>query len=273
MAYHISQDELGGFLGECRRCLGREGDLWTALIVDEWDGIYDMPRLATQVDVLSFSRHRRGFGGARRAAVHEAQAAEAEWAVVVDADGQHDAPAIEKVLTEALESDWEAVIPQRTLIDLPLLDAGDVDRKAAERFESWYVVRASGQAELDPLDIQPGLLLLRRSALDLLAARVRTRGYSWDLEAVHCLLRSDLRLGFPRIESRPQPTTFFSTEDSRGNFRFLASIVGGGPGGGAEDVRKAFAEFRERGEFGGDVLDALGRHLEEALFSAPANVS
>lgn len=267
LAFHLYQDPLSLFLEECRRSFASggpdDGECWITLVVDEWDGIYDMSRLATRVDVLSFSPQRRGFGVARSTAVQEARMAGARWAMVVDADGQHDPQAMMQVLSAAEASDWDAAIPQRTTVDLPLMDAGDLDRKAAERFEGWFVARQAGREDLSRCDMQPGVFLFGRAALDLLVAEMKARDYSWDLEATWRLMKSGLRLGFPTIETRPQATTFFSTEDSRGNFRFLARISD------ADTVRREFELFRGldwvRDEIGEIALGTLQTHLAEAL--------
>lgn len=281
LSLHLPQDQVTNFLDECRRRLasaapvglleddkstavismpGRE--CWITLVVDEWDGLHDLARLATHVDVLSFSERRRGFGAARSTAVQEAQIAGARWTVIVDADGQHEAQALERVLVEVERSNWAAAIPQRTRIDLPLLDEGDLNRKLAERFESYFLARVCGRDDLTRLDMQPGLFLLGQSALELLVG-MQSRSYSWDLEASHRLLTSGLEIGFPQVETRPQATSFFSTADSHGNLRFLADM------GGVQSVRDMFGRFRMEPwvmeEFSTVQLDAHARHLEEAL--------
>lgn len=282
LSYHLPQDPLCSFLDGCRRVLqGRSLDAlpsqgphdadaadasdasWLTLVVDEWAGLYDLSRLAAHVDVLSFARRRRGFGAARHAALREGRACDTPWILVVDADGQHHPAAIERVLREAEQSSWEAVIPQRSLVDLRLADAGAIDRVLAERFEAFVVARSVGRDEMTGTDLQPGLLLLRPAAADLLLAETRSRRYEWDLEAARCLLGSDLRLGFPRVETRPQPITFFGAADSVANLRYLRGLVGDA------GLRAELTCFRAsdcvREAFADPSLEALAAHVDEAL--------
>lgn len=287
LALHLPQDQVTNFLAECRRSFaflpmdevafrnGHNGaphsqdqmtvgrETWVTLVVDEWEGLYDLSRLATHVDVLSFAWQRRGFGAARSTAVQEARIADARWSVIVDADGQHDPLAIGRVLREAEASQWAAAIPQRTVVDLPLLEVGDHNRKLAERFETYFVAKSCGRSELVRGDLQPGIFVLGQNALDLLCERVKTRAYSWDLEASYHLLTSGLPIGFPTIESRPQASSFFAVEDSYRILRYLASL------GGSAAVREVFALFCGEAwigaEFSAEELNTFARQLELAL--------
>lgn len=271
LSYHLPQDTLCRFLEGCRRVLDRACDAetprapigWLTLVVDEWEGLYDLARLATHVDVLSFSQRRRGFGAARRTALQEGRASGAPWMLVVDADGQHDPDAIERVLAEAEQSDWEAVIPQRSLVDLPLRDDGAIDRVLAERFEAFVVARSVGRDEMIDKDLQPGLFLLRPVAADLLLADTRSRRYEWDLEAARCLLGSELRVGFPAVETRPQPITFFCAADSVANVRYLRDLVGEARLRAELECFRALAAVRDA--FREPALDGLVVHVGEAL--------
>ena len=273
LSFHLPQDSLCAFLDGCRRVLDRSGlvdasvegggECSVALVVDEWEGLHDLARVATHVDVLSFSQRRRGFGVARTTALQEGRVSGAPWVVVVDADGQHEPAAIERVLAEAERSDWDAVIPQRTLVDLPLRGGGALDRVLAERFEAWVAARSVGRLDQVRADLQPGLFLLRPVAVERLLAEVHARRYEWDLEAARCLLGSGLQIGFPPVESHSQPTTFFGTADSIDNLRLLRRWVG------EDGVRAALTAFRAldwvEAEHDPAALDLLSEHLEEAL--------
>lgn len=275
LSLHLPQDELCTFLDGCRVALdgasvsarpvgGNEGGrCHISLVVDEWSGLHDLADLATHVDVLSFSQRRRGFGAARVAALQAARGSGASWVVVVDADGQHTPSAVADVVRGMVGSDWDAAIPQRTRIDLRLRDGGALDRVLAERFEAYVVARAAGRAQEAARDLQPGLFVLRPAAVDRLLAATRTRRYEWDLEAAACLLSSPLRLGFPAVETRPQPVTFFVLADCVAIFRYLRRLVGD------EQLRDDLRGFFSRDEMGAsasaDARSLLEQLVAEAL--------
>ncbi len=275
MSYRLPQDHVAAFLDECRRGLFSQADSTglgelsfetrTILVVDEWEGVYDLARLASRVDVLSFSGRRRGFGTARSTAIAEARLAGADRALLVDADGQHDPVEVARLARLFAVSEKAAFIPHRRAVDLPLCDGGDLDRGLAERFEAYIVARACHRDDLQQADMQPGLFMFDRRALDLLAASMESRAYSWDLEATGRLVGSDLPLGFPEVDTRPQSVTFFSTTDSQANLRFLADRFG------EASVRAGWQSFvaqpwvRQRSP--DEALGRHARHLDEALSS------
>ena len=274
MSYRLPQDPLSRFLDDCRQAFAplhhppgaqtRVGCA-LALVVDEWEGLHDLARLATHVDLLSFSPRRRGFGVARTAALQEAALTGAPWCVLVDADGQHAPHAIADMLAEVERSDWHAAIPQRTLIHLPLEDEGGIDRVLAEAFEAWVVARAAGRPHDGQRDLQPGVFVLGPEAAAVVLRGARARRYEWDLEAAYNLLGSGLRIGFPEVASRPQTVTWFNTLDSCANLRFLADLKG------SDGVRAELDAFQRldwvANRFSALALANLRAHLEEALAS------
>ncbi len=265
MAYRVPQPLLEAQLDACRARFhaALEGTLRLLLVIDGTEGLVDLAGLAARTDVLSFARERRGFGVARSTALAHARIDRCDWVVLMDADGLHRAEAVAGFVAAALRGGCAAAIPQRTLVHLPVAGGETLDRRLAERFEGYCVACCANRTDLAWMDFQPGVFLLSREAVELLAPVMGSRGYSWDLEACWRLMAAERPLLFPSLETQRQAVTSFTADDSRGNLRYLARLLG------ADRMRVLLDHFaiesRVREEFAAEAIMAHAEFARGAL--------
>jgi len=264
LAYRVPQSDLQQLFEALR---AEFPDAHLTLVLD--GPTEDLHLLAGAVDLISYSPGRRGFGVARSSALAAGRLAGADWNIVFDADGQHRAPALRRLFERVLREEWQAAIPQRTLVDLEFGDAAEVkpggalNRIVAERFDGFCLATAADRPDLIFMDFQPGVFVLSGAAREVLEAHMRSRQYSWDIEASYRLLRSGLTLGFPEVESFSASGTSFTLADSRRNIQFIEELVG------AHRMRALIDGFARSTEliekFGAGPLEAQARHALDSL--------
>ncbi len=105
--------------------------------------------------------HNRGKGAAIATALEYLRRSDAEYGVLLDADGQHDPAEIGKLVAAADEFRADVVVGNRMRAthDMPRV------RRATNRFTSWVTSKLAGQ---DIPDSQCGFRLLRRTVVDSL---------------------------------------------------------------------------------------------------------